>query len=279
MKIGIVDDGVDEKNVFFAPTGMRIRRVPEGRSQWTTPKVIVARAFAGPGSGRPGRLPIDRKASFHGTHVAGHRRRPAGTSSPGGPDHPPVATSQASRPRLGRELPRLQRPDAGGYIANTPEIVAAFEAAVRDGMDVINFSGGGAGDRSGERRDDRGGQQRRRRRRRSGDLGRQRTRRLRARQHRLAGNRAGRDHGRQPRRTSTSSRLRSRAGRTGAGRPCATCRSERRFRCARSAAGTRATRRSSTSARSAEPTGGPSTPALRRLAPERARHDATAQLD
>ena len=30
-----------------------------------------------------------------------------------------------------------------GQSANTPEIVAAFEAAVRDGMDVINFSGGG----------------------------------------------------------------------------------------------------------------------------------------
>src|SRR5205823_13837198 len=30
-----------------------------------------------------------------------------------------------------------------GHVANTPEIVAAFEAAVTDGMDVINFSGGG----------------------------------------------------------------------------------------------------------------------------------------
>src|SRR5207244_4559394 len=31
-----------------------------------------------------------------------------------------------------------------GHIANTPEIAAAFESAVSDGMDVINFSGGGA---------------------------------------------------------------------------------------------------------------------------------------
>ena len=30
-----------------------------------------------------------------------------------------------------------------GHVANTPEIIEAFEAAVRDGMDVINFSGGG----------------------------------------------------------------------------------------------------------------------------------------
>ena len=34
-------------------------------------------------------------------------------------------------------------PFGGCCSANSPEIVAAFEAAVRDGMDVINFSGGG----------------------------------------------------------------------------------------------------------------------------------------
>ena len=34
-------------------------------------------------------------------------------------------------------------PLGGCCSANSPEIVAAFEAAVRDGMDVINFSGGG----------------------------------------------------------------------------------------------------------------------------------------
>ena len=34
-------------------------------------------------------------------------------------------------------------PTPVGHVGNTPEIVAAFEAAVRDGMDVINFSGGG----------------------------------------------------------------------------------------------------------------------------------------
>ena len=30
-----------------------------------------------------------------------------------------------------------------GHVANTPEIIAAFESAVTDGMNVINFSGGG----------------------------------------------------------------------------------------------------------------------------------------
>ena len=36
----------------------------------------------------------------------------------------------------------VEQPLGGCCSANTPEIVAAFEAAVADGMDVINFSGG-----------------------------------------------------------------------------------------------------------------------------------------
>src|SRR5207253_7698408 len=34
-------------------------------------------------------------------------------------------------------------PTPFGHEANTPEIIEAFEAAVADGMNVINFSGGG----------------------------------------------------------------------------------------------------------------------------------------
>ena len=45
---------------------------------------------------------------------------------------------------MDRQLPRLQRARADRRPdAFTPEIVLAFEAAVNDGMDVINFSGGG----------------------------------------------------------------------------------------------------------------------------------------
>jgi minor extracellular serine protease Vpr len=144
MKIGIVDDGVDEKHVFLAPTGMSYPvGFPKGARKWTTPKVIVARAYPGPGSGRPGRLPIDRKASFHATHVAGIAAGRAGTSSPGGLDHPPVANLSGIAPNAWIGNYRVFNvPTRVGYTANTPEIVAAFEAAVRDGMDVINFSGG-----------------------------------------------------------------------------------------------------------------------------------------
>ena len=144
MKIAVVDDGVDEKHVFLAPTGMSYPAgFPKGAKRWTTPKVIVARAYPGPGSGRRGRLPIDRAASFHATHVAGIAAGRSGTSAPGGPDHPPTANLSGVAPNAWLGNYRVFNvPTRGGYTASTPEIVAAFEAAVRDGMDVINFSGG-----------------------------------------------------------------------------------------------------------------------------------------
>jgi minor extracellular serine protease Vpr len=144
VKIGVVDDGVDEKHVFFTPTGMSYPAgFPKGGRSWTTPKVIVARSFPGPTSGRRGRLPIDRKASFHGTHVAGIAAGRSGTSSPGGRDHPPTPNLSGIAPNAWIGNYRVFNiPTRIGYTANSPEIVAAFEAAVADGMDVINFSGG-----------------------------------------------------------------------------------------------------------------------------------------
>jgi minor extracellular serine protease Vpr len=145
MKIGVVDDGVDNTHAFLAPTGMSYPpRFPKGGKKWTTPKVIVARSFPGPGSGRQGRLPLVRDASFHGTHVAGIAAGRAGTFSPGGSDHPPIGNLSGIAPNAWVGNYRVFNvPTRVGFTANTPEIVAAFEAAVRDGMDVINFSGGG----------------------------------------------------------------------------------------------------------------------------------------
>jgi subtilisin family serine protease len=145
MKIGIVDDGVDHGNPFFAPAGFSFPAgFPRGGVNWTTPKVIVARAFPGPGSGRAGRLPLDPSSSFHGTHVAGIAAGNNGTAAPRGSDHPPVAGLSGVAPRAWIGNYRVFNvPTPLGHIANTPEIVAAFESAVADGMDVINFSGGG----------------------------------------------------------------------------------------------------------------------------------------
>jgi minor extracellular serine protease Vpr len=146
IKIGVVDDGVDNTNPFLDPAGLSYPAgFPRGGRKWTSAKVIVARAFPGPNSGRPGRLAVDRRASFHGTHVAGIAAGDSGTCSPGGSDHPPTCGLSGVAPRAYLGNYRVFNvPTPLGNVANTPEIAAAFESAVRDGMDVINFSGGGA---------------------------------------------------------------------------------------------------------------------------------------
>jgi minor extracellular serine protease Vpr len=145
IKVGIVDDGVDSTNPFLNAIGYSYPvGFPKGGRKWTTPKVIVARAFPGPNSGRGGRLPIVRSDSFHATHVAGIVAGDAGTCSPGGRDHPPTCGLSGVAPRAFIGNYRVFNvPTPVGLVANTPEIAAAFESAVRDGMDIINFSGGG----------------------------------------------------------------------------------------------------------------------------------------
>ncbi len=144
IKIGVVDDGVDPTNPFFNPSGYAYPAgFPRGQTQYTTPKIIVARAFPGPGSGRQGQLALDRQSSFHGTHVAGIAAGDAGTTAPAGRDHPPVPGLSGVAPRAWIGNYRVfNTPTPIGNSATSSQIVAAFEAAVRDGMDVINFSGG-----------------------------------------------------------------------------------------------------------------------------------------
>ena len=145
MKIAVVDDGVDPDNKFFDPTGFSYPPgFPKGGAKWTTPKVIVARAFVGAGADERSRLALDRQASFHGTHVSGIAAGDAGTTAPAGSDHPEIAGLSGVAPRAQIGNYRVFNvPTPVGHVGNTPEIVAAFESAVRDGMDVINFSGGG----------------------------------------------------------------------------------------------------------------------------------------
>ena len=212
--------------------------------------MIVARAYPGPGSGRRGRLPIDRKASFHATHVAGIAAGRSGDAAPGRARPPAGGEPHWGRAeRLDRELPGLQRPDPRGLHGEHAGDRGRLRGCRprRHGRDQLLRRR--LGDRPCQRRADRGGEQRGRRRSRAGDRGRQRTRRLRPRQHRLAGLRARRDH-----RRGVVEPPRLRAVALGAGLGCAVDSAERPVRdlpppAPPSPAGRHRTRHSSTWAR------------------------------
>ncbi|HEU0303848.1 MAG TPA: S8 family serine peptidase [Gaiellaceae bacterium] len=140
VKIGVIDDGVDQSHPFFNPAGYTYPAgFPKGQRAFTTPKVIAARAFA-PATTRweHARKPFDPAESVHGTHVAGIA---AGNVT---------AAPVEGRGRLSGTAPRayignykvLSTPSDFGLIDNAGEVIAGIEAAVRDGMDVLNMSFG-----------------------------------------------------------------------------------------------------------------------------------------
>ncbi len=144
VKVAVVDDGIDQTNPSFSASGFAYPAgFPKGNRAYTTPKVIVARSFILRGTGARSQLPVDPRASFHGTHVAGIAAGRAGTGSPGGRDHPPTTGLSGVAPNAWIGNYRVFNvPTPAGHISTTGQTVAAFEQAVRDGMDVINYSGG-----------------------------------------------------------------------------------------------------------------------------------------
>ena len=138
QKIAIVDDGIDQTHPFFAPTGYTYPAgFPKGQTAYTTPKVIVARAFA---PATPvyanAKLPFDPDLSDHGIHVAGIAAGNNNTPTRSGSFR---LSGIAPRAYLGN-YKALGIPSEFGANGNSPELAAAIEAAVRDGMDVINLS-------------------------------------------------------------------------------------------------------------------------------------------
>jgi minor extracellular serine protease Vpr len=144
MKIGVVDTGVDPTSPFLNPSGFSYPAgFPKGDVKETTPKVIVARVFPGPIRDARSNKAFDNTEP-HGTHVSGIAAGDEGTNAPAGPDHPATANLSGVAPKAWIGNYRVFTiPTPLGHEADTPEIVEAFEAAVADGMNVINFSGGG----------------------------------------------------------------------------------------------------------------------------------------
>ncbi|MCZ7587881.1 MAG: S8 family serine peptidase [Gaiella sp.] len=138
IKIGIIDDGVDQRHPFFDPSGYTMPAgFPRGRAAYTTAKVIVARAFPPPGAAwKHAGAPYDPEESGHATHVAGIAAGNANTLANGA-----RISGVAPRAYIGNYKALTVPTESGlGLNGNAPEIVAAIEAAVADGMDVINLS-------------------------------------------------------------------------------------------------------------------------------------------
>ena len=138
IKIGIIDDGIDRSHPFFAPVGFRAPAgYPKGQRTYTNGKVIVARAFA---PSRPrwrhARKPFDPLLSGHATHVAGIAAGNHRTSTGSG-----RVSGVAPRAYIGNyKVLTIPTVSGFGLNGNSPEIIAGIEAAVRDGMNVINLS-------------------------------------------------------------------------------------------------------------------------------------------
>jgi minor extracellular serine protease Vpr len=144
IKIGVVDTGVDSSNPFLNPAGFSYPAgFPKGNTKLTTPKVIVAKVFPGPVRDASSTKAFD-PTEPHGTHVSGIAAGDEGTTAPAGADHPVTTNLAGVAPKAWIGNYRVFTiPTPLGHEADTPEIVKAFEAAVADGMNVINFSGGG----------------------------------------------------------------------------------------------------------------------------------------
>ena len=140
VKIGIIDSGIDVGHPFFDPTGYAMPAgFPKGQERFTTAKVIVARVFAPKSATAPSaRVAFSDDDASHGTHVAGIAAGNADTPAGGGRR----VSGIAPRAYLGNYKVFVETSSGLSPNANSPAIVAAIEAAVADGMDVINFSGG-----------------------------------------------------------------------------------------------------------------------------------------
>ncbi len=136
MKIGIIDDGLQADHPYFNPAGYSYPPgFPKGQTALATPKVIVQRTFSPASSTyRYANVPFDPTQSFHATHVAGiaagEPTLVAGQSISGVAPNAYLGNYKALT---------IPTPDVG-LDGNSAEIAAAIDAAVGDGMNVINLS-------------------------------------------------------------------------------------------------------------------------------------------
>jgi subtilisin family serine protease len=139
IKIGVIDDGIEASHPYFDPSSFTYPAgFPKGITADATPKVIVQRTFQPPSpSWAYAATPFDPSSngSFHATHVAGIAAGDYGTE-----DGSQSLSGVAPDAYLGN-YKALTIPTPGfGLDGNSAAIASAIEAAVADGMNVINLS-------------------------------------------------------------------------------------------------------------------------------------------
>jgi subtilisin family serine protease len=137
MKIAVIDDGIDATNPYFNPSGFQYPAgFPKGQTKYATAKVIVQRTFAPPSpKWKYANTPFDPTESFHATHVAGIAAGDHGTPAAG-----TLISGVAPNAYLGNYKALTIPTPSFGLDGNSAELAAAVEAAVADGMNVINMS-------------------------------------------------------------------------------------------------------------------------------------------
>jgi len=140
IKIGLIDDGIDQAHPYFNPAGYSYPAgFPKGNTAYTTPKVIVARAFPSPSTHwKYANDPFDPRLSFHATHVAGIAAGDHDT--PTAANHGSPISGVAPKAYLGNYKALTVPTEDYGLDGNSPEIAKAIDQAVADGMNVINLS-------------------------------------------------------------------------------------------------------------------------------------------
>jgi subtilisin family serine protease len=140
LKIGIIDDGVDQAHPYFNATGFSYPAgFPKGNTAYTTPKVIVARAFPAPGvHWKNQSKPFDPVYSDHATHVAGIAAGDNDTRTTHTGNG--VVSGIAPKAYLGNYKAYTVPTGDFGLDGNSPEVAKAIDQAVADGMNVINLS-------------------------------------------------------------------------------------------------------------------------------------------
>jgi len=128
IKIGIIDTGIDHTHVMFDDAGFEMPQgYPLGDVDFTSGKVVVARVFTKNRDAPEDSTPRDRNG--HGTHVASCAAGNGNTLSPLG-----LISGIAPQAQLGNYKVFTTE------FTTLEQIVAALEACVEDGMDVVNLS-------------------------------------------------------------------------------------------------------------------------------------------